>query len=96
MFLRHILFRTSAKQPSTMASQNENRNSINGNTGEDRAGQNADENRQNSAARDSALDDTTLDQSEGQERAKSGRTDRATGSAEPMRKDDREAAQGRQ
>ncbi len=78
-----------------MASQNQNSDSQKGNTGEDRTGRPPDENRQNSSLRDSSLDDTTLDQSEGQEPAKAGRPDRATGSAEPMRKDEREAAQGR-
>lgn len=83
------------KTISIMASNNDNRNSEKGNDAESRTGNNSDENRSNSSARDSDLADTTLDDSEGSERAKAGRTDRATGSAEPMRKDDREAAQGR-
>jgi hypothetical protein len=78
-----------------MATNNENRNSEKGNSSESRTGNQQDENRSNSSVRDSDLADTTLDDSEGSERAKQGRTDRATGSAEPMRDDERQAAQGR-
>ena len=83
------------KKYQIMATNNKNRNSEKGNQTESRTGNKRDENLGNSSARASNLDDTTLDGSEGSERAKQGRTDRATGSAEPMRKDDREAAQGR-
>jgi len=83
------------KTPFIMASNNENRNSEKSSAQEARTGGAQHENAGNSAARDSSLDDTTLDSAEGSERAKAGRTDRATSSAEPLRKDDREDAQGR-
>lgn len=85
----------SAKNDFTMATTDDNRNSEKGITNESRIGAQQNENRSNSSVRSSDLDDTTLDDTECRERAKQGRTDRATGSAEPMRKDHREDAQGR-